>query len=67
MFSPRLQSLLVEARVEDLYQDAHTTNRGHVVNRPNAGRLFTVVERAMSRVLAGGLVSDEAAPALGHR
>jgi hypothetical protein len=72
MFSPAIQGLLVQARVEELHRAAQTSNRriaiatpGSDVNRPEAVPLTTLVKRGLGRVFDGGLPrSDE--PAASH-
>jgi hypothetical protein len=63
MLNPRLLRHLVDAHVEELFEDARIANPGHEVRRQRATRLSPVVKQAISRVFAGGhLMSDEAAP-----
>jgi hypothetical protein len=73
MFSPHIQRLLVDARVEELHQHARTTKRGHDIGRSRATRVSEGIKRGIGGVFAGGrLVRDEDAPAhrfelAGHR
>jgi hypothetical protein len=62
MFSPHLQRLVVQARVEELHRDANTAKLGRDVNRPKAARLSAVLRPAINRLVAVGRVT-----ALGQR
>jgi hypothetical protein len=60
MFSPSLQSLVVQAHIDELYRVAQAYNHGRTVaspspgvNRPKATRLSVAVNRAISRMLEG--------------
>ena len=66
MFSPTIQGLLVQARVEELHRAAQTSNRrspiaapGSDDNRPEAVPLTTLIKRALGRVFDGGLASSD--------
>ena len=68
MYSPAIQGLLVQARIEELHRAARTSNRRRAaapasdVNRPDAVPLSTLVKRALGRVFDGGPArSDDAA------
>ena len=63
MLNPSFQSLMVQARVEDLHRAGQTYNRGRDVNGRPAAQLSTRIQRAINRVFAGGsTLHDEAAP-----
>jgi hypothetical protein len=60
MFSPSLQSLVVQAHIEELHKVAQAYNRdrafaawSHEVDRPRAAHLSAAAKRALSRVLGG--------------
>jgi hypothetical protein len=60
MYSPSLQSLLLQAHVEELDRATQAYNRGREVNRPPAARLSTLITRAINRLFAGGpAMNDE--------
>ncbi len=68
MFSPTIQGLLVQARVEELHRAAQTSNRrspiaapGSDDNRPQAVPLTTLIKRALGRVFDGLASSEEPA------
>jgi hypothetical protein len=61
VFNPSFQSLMIQARVEDLHRAAHTYDRGRDVNRLPAAQLSTRIQRSINRVFAGGsALNDEA-------
>jgi hypothetical protein len=60
MFSPSLQSLVVQAHIEELHRVAQTHNRGRTsaspspgVDRAKATHLSAGVKRAINRMLGG--------------
>lgn len=67
MFSPALNSLLVQAHGEELRRPVRTANRGHDVNRPQAAPPARV-KRVITRVIAGTSSRNaESAPVHGAR
>jgi len=60
MYSPSLQSLLLQVHVEDRDRAVRTYNRGSDVNRPPATRLSILIARTINRLFAGGpAMNDE--------
>jgi hypothetical protein len=59
MYSPTLQSLLLQAHVEDLDRAVRTHNRRSDVNRPPAARLSTLITRTVNRLFAGGPATND--------
>jgi hypothetical protein len=71
MFNPSLQSLLVQAHVEELHRIAPTQNRNrafatltHDVDRPTAKHRSAAVKRAINRILPRGRGATAACAAI---
>jgi hypothetical protein len=69
MFSPSLQSLLVQAQIEELHRVAHTYDRdfaatAHGVDRPKATQLSARIRRAINRIVRGRRTPTEPSAAI---
>ena len=61
MFNPSFQSVMIQARVEDLHRAAQSYDCGRDVNRLPSAQLSTRIQRAINRLFAGGsALNDEA-------